>query len=123
MIVDDQETETYLDESIDELLRVPSTQDIAGDFAYSASFQRHTGEVQGLITDLRDKLQAQTDAWSEQLQQIPELQTQGTNHERISYGNIIAKRCLLWVGYGIGSSTLGQFSRLCDSTKKCGKSP
>ncbi len=51
-IADDQETETYLDESLDELLQVPSTQDIAADFAYGASFQRHTGEVQGLITDL-----------------------------------------------------------------------
>ncbi len=80
-INDDQETETYLDESLDELLRVPSTQDIAADFAYSASFQRHTGEVQGLITDLRDELHAQTDAWSEQLQQIPEIQTQGTKNE------------------------------------------
>ncbi len=80
-LVDDQETETYLDESLDELLRVPSTQDIAADFAYGASFQRHRGEVQGLITDLRDELHAQTDAWSEQLQQIPELQAQGTKHE------------------------------------------
>ena len=51
-LVDDQETETYLDDSLDDLLRAPSTQDIAGDFAYGASFQRHTGEVQGLITDL-----------------------------------------------------------------------
>ncbi len=52
VIADDQETETYLDESLDELLKAPSTQDIAGDFAYGASFQWHTGEVQGLITDL-----------------------------------------------------------------------
>ena len=80
-IVDDQETETYLDESLDELLRVPSTQDIAADFAYGASFQRHTGEVQGLITDLQDELHAQTDAWSEQLQQIPEIQVRGTKNE------------------------------------------
>ncbi len=80
-IVDDQETETYLDESLDELLRVPSTQDITADFAYGASFQRHTGEVQGLITDLHDELHAQTGAWSERLQQIPEIQTQGTKNE------------------------------------------
>ena len=80
-IVDDQETETYLDDSIDKILQVPSTQDIAADFAYGASFQRHTGKVQGLITDLRDELHAQTNAWSEQLQQIPELQTQGTKNE------------------------------------------
>ncbi len=80
-LADDQETETYLDESLDELLQVPSTQDIAADFAYGASFQRHTGEVQGLITDLRDELHAETDAWSEQLQQIPEIQTQGTKNE------------------------------------------
>ncbi len=64
VIADDQETETYLDESLDEMLRAPSTQDIAGDFAYGASFQRHTGEVQGLITDLQDELHAQTDAWN-----------------------------------------------------------
>ena len=51
-LADDQETETYLDDSLDDLLRATSTQDIAGDFAYGASFQRHTGEVQGLITDL-----------------------------------------------------------------------
>ena len=80
-IADDRETETYLDESLEDLLRAPSTQDIAGDFAYGASFQRHTGEVQGLITDLRDELHAQTDAWSEQLQQIPEIHTQGTKPE------------------------------------------
>ncbi len=79
VIPDDQATETYLDDSLDDLLRVPSNQDIAGDFAYGASFQRHTGEVQGLITDLCDELHAQTDAWSEQLQQIPEIQAQGTN--------------------------------------------
>ncbi len=71
----------YLDESLDELLRVPSTKDIAADFAYGASFQRHTGEVQGLITDLRDELHAETDAWSEQLQQIPEIPPQGTKNE------------------------------------------
>ncbi len=81
MVPDDQETETYLNDSLDDLLRVPSNQDIAGDFAYGASFQRHTGEVQGLITDLRDELHVQTDVWSEQLQQIPEIQTQGTNQE------------------------------------------
>ncbi len=80
-IADDQETETYLDESLDELLRFPSTQDIAADFAYGASFQRHTGEVQGLITDLQDELHAETDAWSEQLQQIPEIPTQGTKND------------------------------------------
>ncbi len=80
-IADDQETETNLDESLDELLRDPSNQDIAADFAYGASFQKHTGEVQGLITDLQDELHAQTDAWSEQLQQIPEIKTQGTKNE------------------------------------------
>ncbi len=58
VIDDDQETETYLEEPLDELLTVPSTQDIAGDFAYGASFQEHRGEVQGLITEVRDELHA-----------------------------------------------------------------
>ncbi len=80
-IVDDQETETNLDESLDELFRDPSNQDIAADFTYGASFQKHTGEVQGLITDLRDELHAQTDAWLEQLQQIPEIKNQGTKNK------------------------------------------
>ena len=34
-----------------------------------------------MITDLRDELHAQTDAWLEQLQQIPEIHTQGTKSE------------------------------------------
>ena len=51
-IADDQETETYLDDSLDDLIQAPSTQDIAGDFVHGASFQRQSGEVQGLITDL-----------------------------------------------------------------------
>ncbi len=71
VIDDNQETEMYLEEPLDELLKATSNQDIAGDFAYGASFQRHTGEVQGLITDLRDELHAQSDTWSEQFRQIP----------------------------------------------------
>ncbi len=39
VIDDDQETETYLEEPLDDLLKASSNQDIAGDFAYGASFQ------------------------------------------------------------------------------------